>query len=244
MTLKEKLLAIQIELKAPKSKYNKFGNFYYRACEDIVEAVKPLCAKYKALLTLTETVELIGDRYYIKATALIEDVESKDAIFTTASVREADKKTGMDDAQLSGATSSYAKKRALSDLFAIDDTDDVDGADTQNGAGSAQRLTDERKAENRPTEQQAKKTAPRAPQNATEGKAIATADEMAQIKAKISAAKARTGLSQKDIFSKVIAAKFAYDKSASAFYSADFQKVCDFIDGLQGEEAEPLPWNE
>lgn len=126
LTLSAKLMVIQSELKAPKGQYNSFGKFKYRSCEDILEAVKPLCIKYATMLTLNDEIVLIGERYYIKATATLADCESKDFIEISAFAREADNKSGMDSAQVTGATSSYARKYALNGLFCIDDTKDAD----------------------------------------------------------------------------------------------------------------------
>ena len=126
LTLSAKLMVIQSELKAPKGQYNTFGKFKYRSCEDILEAVKPLCIKYATMLTLNDEIVLIGERYYIKVTATLTDCESKDFIEISAFAREADNKSGMDSAQVTGATSSYARKYALNGLFCIDDTKDAD----------------------------------------------------------------------------------------------------------------------
>lgn len=131
MTIYEKLSAIQSELKAPKSQYNSFGKYNYRNCEDILEAVKPLCGKYKAVCTIGDEVTLVGERYYIKATARLIDVESPaDKIENTAYAREEAEKKGMDGSQVTGASSSYARKYALNGLFAIDDTKDSDTTNT------------------------------------------------------------------------------------------------------------------
>jgi hypothetical protein len=130
MAVYEKLMAIQQELKAPKGQYNAFGKYSYRSCEDIVEAVKPLAGKVKAVLTITDRVELVGERYYIIATATLMDAETGEKISVTSQAREEDSKKGMDAAQVSGAASSYARKYALNGLFAIDDTKDSDAKDS------------------------------------------------------------------------------------------------------------------
>lgn len=123
----QRLTKLQNELKAPKNQFNKFGNYKYRSCEDIVEAVKPLLEKYNLSLTITDEIVLIGDRYYVKATArLIGTTSSGGEISTTAYARESKDRKGMDDSQITGATSSYARKYALNGLFAIDDTKDAD----------------------------------------------------------------------------------------------------------------------
>ena len=126
MSVYEKLMNIQSELKAPKGQRNSFGNYNYRSCEDILEAVKPLLAKHQAALTISDTIELIGTRFYVKATAKLVDVVDGTMIENTAYARESESKRGMDDSQLTGATSSYARKYCLNCLFAIDDTKDAD----------------------------------------------------------------------------------------------------------------------
>lgn len=126
-TLQQKLIEIQTELKAPKSQFNKFGGYNYRNCEDILEAVKPLCAKHEIVPLLSDEIVMIGDRFYIKATAKVTD--GKDEIATTAFARESKEKKGMDESQITGSASSYARKYALNGLFCIDDTKDADFMD-------------------------------------------------------------------------------------------------------------------
>lgn len=125
MSLQEKLLNIQKELKAPKNQRNTFGNYNYRSCEDILEAVKPLLVENQCILQITDTLEYIGERYYIKATAVLSDYEGN-SILNTAYAREEESKKGMDGAQITGSSSSYARKYALNGLFLIDDTKDAD----------------------------------------------------------------------------------------------------------------------
>lgn len=120
----EKIVAIQSELKAPKGQYNSFGKYNYRSCEDILEGVKPLLAKHGLVLTIQDDIELIGDRYYVKAITTITD--GKESISTSAYARESLDKKGMDASQVTGATSSYARKYALNGLLCIDDTKDAD----------------------------------------------------------------------------------------------------------------------
>ena len=122
----QKLAAIQAALKAPKSQYNKFGGYKYRKAEDILEAVKPLLKEYGCTLTCTDELQLIGDRYYIKATATITSSEDGVSVSTTAYAREEEEKKGMDGSQVTGASSSYARKYALNGLLCIDDTADSD----------------------------------------------------------------------------------------------------------------------
>lgn len=127
MNIYEKLLNIQTELKAPKGQENTFGHYKYRSCEDILEAVKPLLKENKVTLQLTDNIEFLGDRYYIKATARLIDTECELAtIENTAYARESESKKGMEDSQITGTASSYARKYALNGLFCIDDTKDVD----------------------------------------------------------------------------------------------------------------------
>lgn len=122
----QKLLAIQNELKAPKSQFNKFGGYSYRSCEDILEAVKSLLVKYQATIILQDKIELIGDRYYIKATARFIDAESGETIETEALARESENIKGMQASQITGATSSYARKYVLGSLLLLDDCKDAD----------------------------------------------------------------------------------------------------------------------
>lgn len=131
MELKEKLLNIQMQLKVPKAQTNKFGGYNFRSCEDILEMVKPLCTAYKTVVMLSDSIELIGDRYYIKAMAKISDVEKIDEIGTFGYAREPKEKKGFDESQITGAASSYARKYALSGLFGIDDSDLVDSLDVK-----------------------------------------------------------------------------------------------------------------
>ena len=127
MNIYEKLMNIQNELKAPKNQYNSFGKYKYRSCEDILEAVKPINKKYNAVLVIKDEIQQIGDRYYVKATAILADTEKPgESIISSAYARENDAKTGMDTSQLTGATSSYARKYCLNGLFNIDDTKDAD----------------------------------------------------------------------------------------------------------------------
>lgn len=119
------LQAIQTELKAPKGQYNKFGNYKYRSCEDILEAVKPILAKYGATIIITDDIEVRGDRYYVRATAVLR-VGEKVIGTTQAFAREPEDKKGMDTSQITGTASSYARKYALNGLLLIDDTKDED----------------------------------------------------------------------------------------------------------------------
>jgi len=124
----EALFSIQQTLKAPKGQRNTFGNYNYRSCEDILEAVKPLLAKVNAVLTLSDEVVEVGGRIYIKATATISD--GKESISTTAYAREEESKKGMSSEQNSGSCSSYSRKYALNGLFCIEDSKDADALNT------------------------------------------------------------------------------------------------------------------
>ena len=126
MNIYEKLMNIQKELKAPKGQYNSFGKYKYRSCEDILESVKPLLEKYKVTIILSDKLEQIGERYYIRAMAILIDTESDNSIENTAYAREEETKKGMDGSQITGTSSSYARKYALNGLLLIDDTKDAD----------------------------------------------------------------------------------------------------------------------
>ncbi len=112
MSVYEKLLNVQAKLKAPKSQFNSFGKYSYRSCEDILESVKPHLLDNKLTLQLSDEVELIGNRFYIKATATVTDVETGEKIFTNGLAREDESKKGMDLSQVTGSVSSYARKYA------------------------------------------------------------------------------------------------------------------------------------
>lgn len=120
------LMAVQAELKAPKGQHNSFGKYDYRSAEDIIEAVKPLLKENGLFLNMSDEVVLVGDRYYIKATVKVVDVVTGESVQTSALAREAAQKKGMDESQVTGTASSYARKYALNGLFAIDDNRDAD----------------------------------------------------------------------------------------------------------------------
>ena len=129
----KKLMDVQAALHAPKNQHNSFGNYNYRSAEDIVEAAKPLFKSAGLLLNLSDEVALIGERYYIKATARAIDVETGASVETSALAREASEKKGMDASQVTGTASSYARKYALNGLLAIDDTRDADTDEYRGG---------------------------------------------------------------------------------------------------------------
>lgn len=126
MSIYEKLCKIQTELKAPKGQRNNFGKYNYRSCEDILEALKPLLDKYEAIINLSDNIVQVGERYYVSVVAKLTDAKTGESVMSTAFAREDESKKGMDASQLTGATSSYARKYALNGLLAIDDTKDSD----------------------------------------------------------------------------------------------------------------------
>ena len=131
MNVYEKLMNIQANLKAPKGQYNSFGKYSYRNAEDILEALKPLLKDYKATVTLKDNLLLIGDRYYLQATATFTDIESGESVIVTSLAREEETKKGYDVSQLTGSTSSYARKYALNGLMLIDNSElDPDSINT------------------------------------------------------------------------------------------------------------------
>jgi hypothetical protein len=132
-----RLIEIQKKLKAPKGQYNNFGKYKYRSCEDILEAVKPILAENGCTLTLSDEIVLIGDRYYVKATARLRGADTDEV--AVAYAREDSEKKGMDGSQITGTASSYARKYALNGLFCIDDTKDADTDEYANQNGTAKK---------------------------------------------------------------------------------------------------------
>lgn len=128
--LEKKILNVQAELKAPKNQYNAFGKYKYRSCEDILEAVKPLLVKNELFMRIDDNIVNIGNRFYIKATVQICD-ETGSCTSVSAVAREEESKKGMDGSQVTGASSSYARKYALNGMFLIDDTKDSDATNDQ-----------------------------------------------------------------------------------------------------------------
>lgn len=126
MNIYGKLAAIQQELKAPKDKKNTYGGYNYRSAEGILEALKPVLARHEATVVLTDELVQVGDRYYVKATAALWSTTDTDVITANGWAREAEVKKGMDDSQITGTASSYARKYALNALLLIDDTKDAD----------------------------------------------------------------------------------------------------------------------
>lgn len=145
MSIHEKLGKIQVNLKAPKGQFNSFGKYAYRSCEDILEAVKPLLSDNGCTLTIADDVIPVADRIYVKATCKLTEIKTGEFVEVSACAREADEKRGMDEAQITGAASSYARKYALNGLFAIDDTKDAD-ATNDHGKGKAQAVAEKAQA--------------------------------------------------------------------------------------------------
>jgi hypothetical protein len=154
----EKLNYIQVNLKAPKGQYNNFGKYKYRSLEDITDALKPFLQETGTHLILSDTVELIGERYYVVANATITDGEN--SVSVKGYAREAQNKKGMDDSQITGAASSYARKYALNGLFAIDDTKDADATNKheteKKNIKQPQKANVYKKPERKVTDEQAK----------------------------------------------------------------------------------------
>ena len=133
----EKLNKIQVEFKCGKNQTNKFGGYQFRSCSDILEAVKPLLEKHKVVLTVTDEILLIGERFYVKATATVHDTEGEGSVSASAYAREGESQKGMSEAQLTGSTSSYARKYALNGLFSIDDVRDDDSTNTHGATSNS-----------------------------------------------------------------------------------------------------------
>lgn len=141
-----RLMRVQRDLKAPKNQYNSFGKYRYRSCEDILEGVKPILQEYGCAIVLSDTIEQIGDRFYVKATATFYDCETGESVSNTAYARESDDKKGMDASQITGTASSYARKYALNGLLLIDDTKDADTDENRNEAIGRSRSDGAKKA--------------------------------------------------------------------------------------------------
>jgi len=131
MGIREKLMAVQQGLNVPKSNYNEYGGFNYRSCENILESVKPLLKENGLVLTITDDIVMLGDRFYVKATAILSECETGESVMNSAFAREQETKKGMDASQITGSASSYARKYALNGLFCIDDVKDADTRDNR-----------------------------------------------------------------------------------------------------------------
>lgn len=148
LNIYQKLRKVQTELKAPKGQYNSFGKYAYRSCEDILEALKPLLDREQLVLILSDSMEVVGDRVYVKATATLTNAEDESQVITTSAfAREEESKKGMDGSQVTGASSSYARKYCLNGLFNIDDNKDSDATNTgDNSSATVEMATKEQVA--------------------------------------------------------------------------------------------------
>ena len=209
-----KLLYIQQNLKAPKSRRASFGNrgYNYRSCEDILNAAKPLLSDTKLILTLSDEIVIIGEASYVKAKAIVFDADGTGTISTTAYAQIATDKKGMDVAQMTGSASSYARKYALNGLFAIDDSEDIDSMDHS-----------EKKTTSKAAEAEPKKDAK---------------DEVKTGVINEAQAKRMYALSggDADLCKKVIA-RYGYKSSKEVKYS-DYEAICDEIVNERGRENE------
>lgn len=147
MNIFEKLSIAQQKLIAPKNQYNKFGNYNYRSCEDILEGLKPIMAELKFAVRISDEMLLIGNRYYVKATATFIDVESEAMVSNSAYAREEESVKGMSSSQITGSASSYARKYALNGLFCIDDVKEADSRDNRQKEAEEQKAAEEKQNE-------------------------------------------------------------------------------------------------
>ena len=208
MNIFEKIMMVQGELKAPKGQYNDFGEYYYRSCEDILEALKPLLQKYKLFLYLTDSIEFIEGRFYVKAEAIVINAEKTEESVTAVSyAREDESRKKMDGSQITGSTSSYARKYALNGLFNIDDTKDSD-ATNQGG-------------QQNPTPQNQKGGQP--PQNTQNGNTISEA----QAKRLFAIAKGN------DELVKQVCTARGYHSSRSIL-KKDYNAICEEVQKMAG----------
>lgn len=218
------LQAVQRDLKAPKGQYNSFGKYKYRSCEDIVEAVKPLLNEQGLILTMSDEVVGVADRVYIKAVCKVIDVATGDCIETSALARESLTKKGMDDSQITGTASSYARKYALNGLFAIDDTKDTDTDQYSNQTNSSQTAQNGAQAH--------------AKQNATSYKGNNTNGAQDAMRAKalkaLTAEKERLNLSWDEV-KELAMAQFAKDTK-----SLTTNEICQFTNTLKEHPAESV----
>lgn len=150
----EKLTRIQTELKAPKKQYNSFGKYNYRSCEDILDALKPLLDRYNASVIISDDIVLVGARFYVKATATFIDNETGQQKSATAFAREPETKKGMDESQITGTASSYARKYCLNGLFLIDDTKDADTDENRNEREGRQQKQPKQQKPQKPQEKE------------------------------------------------------------------------------------------
>lgn len=207
MEFVQKLMQVQKDLKAPKSQVNTFGKYKYRSAEDILEAVKPLNIENGLLLTLSDEPELIGSYQYIKATATITDGKNSHSV--TAYARESLNKKGMDESQITGTASSYARKYALNGLYLIDDTKDADTDEHQNQQNGQQGKSQQQK---------------------TDG---ITPAQMKALGAKVGNISKATDQEQAAVYQSA-AAHFKISKTAKELTKAEASKIIDYLATLEG----------
>lgn len=212
--LVKSLLTIQHELKAPKGQFNSFGKYNYRSAEDILEAVKPLNAEKGLLLTLSDEPVLVGEYQYIKATATITD--GNDSLNVTAYARESQTKKGMDDSQITGTASSYARKYALNGLYLIDDTKDAD--------------TDEFKNQGNNSKQPEKPREPQKPSGTTNN--LISDPQKNALKAKLNNIFKETEQSPADIYASAVK-HLGINKKTMELTKAEASKVIDYLSKLE-----------
>lgn len=184
-----KLLEVQTKLKAPKGQYNSFGKYKYRSCEDILEALKPVLKDSKATVHISDEVTTCEDWHYIKATATFADLETNESISVSAFARESKEKKGMDESQITGTASSYARKYALNGLFLIDDTKDDDTDESKNERTNRTKKQEESKSDEEKNAEMVASVDPKLVPSKTR-----TKEEM---KANIEAEMKRTGINEK-----------------------------------------------
>ena len=208
MGVYEKLLVVQKKLNAPRSKYNKFGGYYYRSAEDILEGVKDILDEIKATLVLSDEIVQVADRIYIKATATFVDIESGEKIENTSFAREPISVKGMSDPQITGASSTYARKYALNGLFCIDDTVDDDTEELKNEKNNRIKQENKQASQSKQnTQQQNNPTnteTTEGDQNLIPHGGMITQEQLKMLHSEME----RTGITQKTIFGMFKIAKF------------------------------------
>lgn len=228
MSIYAKLAEIQVKLKAPKSQYNSFGKYNYRSCEDILEAVKPLLLETKTTLLLTDELVMIGQRYYVKATATLIDSEtSNQQVSVTAYAREEEEKKGMDGSQITGASSSYARKYALSGLFAIDDNKDSD--ETNQGDGKQDAIYPQKKASTAERQTNNKSSQGKLPNQKTSASKETSKSQAMNLALKLANEKGiNLATLNRDIISKLFAGK----STITELDISDVQQLIDHINAM------------
>lgn len=220
MTLAEALVSIQGRLKAPKNKYNKFGGYKYRSCEDILEAVKPLLVEYGVLMTIQDDLVNLGDRYYIRAIVTIQ--KGGESICNSGYAREDESKKGMDGSQITGTSSSYARKYALNGLLLIDDTKDADTDEFHNVTNQPAKNTAAQQPPTKQAQQPPTKQAQQPTQPATS--IFNEMDVEVELKAEQEALNCQSSLELTAVWNKYKAMNPALTKAGSIFYKTVQQR--------------------